>query len=247
MFTIILLLSAIHLAYGACTNIDSSLEQCAFSAPDGKRYDLKSFNTSTPLSYTTDAGIVYHMTVCSSVSLSGDPSTSVWQTSGGLDTVLTDICRQNVTSVGGPEKSQGDVEGFRITSRSVPGLPFNNIVDIDFICDPNIPSPGVGVSASGKQHTYAIVWKSAGACALTEGKEKGEFLGIGWIISIVFLGLVVLYLIVGIIVNKFVMKKESTEVIPNVHVWQSVGAHVKDGFKFTYRKIIRKDTTYTAV
>ncbi|PRP74618.1 hypothetical protein PROFUN_03540 [Planoprotostelium fungivorum] len=204
-------------------------------------YNLNNFKSTTGLSIPS-----------STLKKAGDPFVTVWNSNADASmAIISDICRQSLDQVGGAGKSQGDVQGFRIHAKAEQRF---LQVDIDFICDFDTPLPGVGVSATeptAASPGYHFVWKSIGACPVGEKRppppEDESHLGLGWILCIVFLSVLVAYFLIGIIVNKFVLKKESKEIIPNVHMWQSAGGLIKDGSKFTYRKVTRQDATYTAV
>jgi hypothetical protein len=59
----------------------------------------------------------------------------------------------------------------------------------------------------------------------------------GWIFIIILSSLLVLYLIGGVVYNKFVAHKEGKELIPNVEFWTALPGYVKDGHLFVWRKL----------
>ncbi|KAK7488281.1 hypothetical protein BaRGS_00020440 [Batillaria attramentaria] len=58
-------------------------------------------------------------------------------------------------------------------------------------------------------------------------------LSIGTILCMAFVGLLIVYIGVGIAIQKGVRKAQGKEVIPNYSLWSSVPGLVKDGVKFT--------------
>ncbi|GAB1600219.1 uncharacterized protein LOC115215234 [Argonauta hians] len=58
-------------------------------------------------------------------------------------------------------------------------------------------------------------------------------LSTGTIICIVFLCVVILYLVLGTVINKFVRHATGLEVIPNVSMWKSCAGYIHDGFLFS--------------
>ncbi|WAQ94373.1 hypothetical protein MAR_006844 [Mya arenaria] len=60
-------------------------------------------------------------------------------------------------------------------------------------------------------------------------------------------GVLVSYLIGGILFMKFVKKAEGSEAIPNKGFWASIPRNVVNGCKFTVSKIRRKDVTYDQI
>ena len=59
----------------------------------------------------------------------------------------------------------------------------------------------------------------------------------GWIFVIIILVGFVTYMIVGVIVKKFVFKSEGMEVIPNHSFWADLPGLVKDGAVYFFNKL----------
>jgi len=116
---------------------------------------------------------------------------------------------------------------------------------IEFICN---PGSGVG---SGLQpanpveaptHSYHLQWSTQYACPTggNNGGNSGGKGGIagGWIFIIILIGVMFLYLIIGVAVKKFVFHSNGIELIPNVTFWMALPGLVKDGNLFVVRKAL---------
>jgi len=120
-------------------------------------------------------------------------------------------------------------------------------VIVNFFCDLTAVAltPSIEVTKMGDDH-WSIDWKSKEVCNINlTGPSK---LSGGWILIIVVLCVLVAYLVIGVIVNKFVRKKEGPEMIPNHEFWSSLPGLIKDGFTFVINKIRGKSgTSYSSV
>jgi len=152
---------------------------------------------------------------------------------------------------GVPVWEQGNVptgtEGFRLNynkkGETDPEYPNPRNTTIDFFCDPT-QDPGQLVGASNPEspaHSYHLEWRTKYACAVAPppdnggGDDKGG-ISVGWILIIIFFGVLVLYFAIGALVCKFALKKEGIEIIPNHGFWLALPGLVKDGNLFVVRK-----------
>jgi len=108
--------------------------------------------------------------------------------------------------------------------------------EIDFICDPNAGIGQPAYKSEGPTHHYVFTWNTAYACPVGSTGSKGG-LSVGSILLIVLLVLVVVYLIGGILFNKFRRQLGGIELIPNVTFWSSIPGLVKDGVLFIVNKV----------
>jgi len=117
---------------------------------------------------------------------------------------------------------------------------------IDFTCNPNA---GAGTPVFVKQPDgslhYDFTWDTAHACPLAVGGAGG--LSGGWIFVIILLCLVVVYIVAGIILNKFVRHQSGLDLIPNFEFWKSLPGLVKDGVFFILRPCLGNRGGYTNV
>eukprot|EP01088_Endostelium_zonatum_P011420 TRINITY_DN25554_c0_g1_i1.p1 TRINITY_DN25554_c0_g1~~TRINITY_DN25554_c0_g1_i1.p1 ORF type:complete len:275 (-),score=61.05 TRINITY_DN25554_c0_g1_i1:65-889(-) len=156
----------------------------------------------------------------------------------------------------------GDVKGFRL-SYNKKGEPDRVLpprsATIDFVCDATLDPGALAAKNPDEEptHSYHLEWRTKYACGGSPpsppnnggGDDEGG-LSVGWILIIVFFGLLVLYFLIGAGVQKFYFKSEGVEIIPNHGFWFAFPGLVKDGNVYTYRKIsglIRRDGGYSSV
>jgi len=105
--------------------------------------------------------------------------------------------------------------------------------EIDFICD---ATAGIGAPKyvlENPQHHYTFAWQSQFACPGTGGGGISP----GSILLIIVVCLIVVYLVAGLIFNKFKRGLNGIELIPNVTFWTSIPGLVKDGVMFIVNKV----------
>jgi len=109
-------------------------------------------------------------------------------------------------------------------------------MEIDFSCK---VGSGDGlpqfVNEDPKLH-YNFLWVTEYACGpLPSG--SATVISVGSILLIIFFCLLVLYVVVGLLVNKFYFKKEGLDIIPQKDFWFALPFLVKDGVMFIVHKI----------
>jgi len=104
-------------------------------------------------------------------------------------------------------------------------------------------APGIGTMANvnndkdSKLFTTALTSKYA-CFSDGGGGNSSKGLSIGSILCITILVLLIVYLVAGILINKYVRKVEAGEsVVPNHSFWSALPGYVKDGCSFTVSKI----------
>jgi len=108
-----------------------------------------------------------------------------------------------------------------------------------FFCDMQVDQGAPTYSREGMLDYY-FSWTTKYACPLNGGRKVGkqqEGLSGGAIILIVLLVCVVVYLVGGVLVNRYVRHKEGPDLLPNREFWIMLPGLVKDGCYFTYTKI----------
>jgi len=116
----------------------------------------------------------------------------------------------------------------------------NRQFEIDLACD---PKAGVGAPVfSGESPTlhYNFLWTSAYGCPKNGGGSGGGGLSGGSIFLILLLVLAVVYLVAGVLFNKFKRQASGVELIPNVGFWTSLPGLVKDGVLFIVHKFTKR-------
>ena len=85
---------------------------------------------------------------------------------------------------------------------------------------------------------YVFTFTSPDVC-----KAESHFPLTGIILLGILVIIVLLYLIVGLLVNTFIKQKRGIEVIPHYEMWKELPSLIKDGFLFTFT-CKRKGSTY---
>ncbi|XP_067650656.1 uncharacterized protein [Haliotis asinina] len=114
---------------------------------------------------------------------------------------------------------------------------FTRTAIITLVCDKTVEgtlkATGEKPAKSGK---YLMTLTSKYACESSGSDVPGTYtLSVGSIIVITFVSLLVVYVAVGVSVQKFVRKAEGKEVIPNLGLWASLPGLIKAGFIFTVK------------
>jgi len=131
-------------------------------------------------------------------------------------------------------------EGFGLTAEFIQG-DLDRKMEIDFICDPNAGTGSPSFKNEAPTHHYNFQWTSQYACPV-----KGGALSPGSIMLIIVLCLIVIYVVGGILFNRFKRQLTGIEMIPNVEFWISIPGLVKDGVMFLVNKITKRGQ-YTQV
>jgi len=125
-------------------------------------------------------------------------------------------------------------ENFGLTAEYAQG-DLDRRMEIDFSCDPNAGTGSPAFKNEGPTHHYNFVWSSQYACPVKAGG-----LSPGSIMLIIIASLLVIYLVAGILFNKFKRQLGGIEMIPNVEFWISIPGLVKDGVMFLINKITKR-------
>jgi len=114
-------------------------------------------------------------------------------------------------------------------------------MQINLLCD---KSAGVGTPTvtSTANSDFKFDWKTSVACSGGGGGITG-----GEVFLIILFCGAALYVIVGVIVNRFVRHMNGIEMLPNVAFWGGVFGLIKDGGRFIMLKTCRRGATYQQV
>ncbi|XP_067649953.1 cation-dependent mannose-6-phosphate receptor-like [Haliotis asinina] len=82
---------------------------------------------------------------------------------------------------------------------------------------------------------YYLTLHSKYACPATEGGGENGPVSIGTIVVIAISGCVIIYIVGGVIFQKFVRKASGAELLPNYNFWYSVFGTIHTGFLFVFR------------
>jgi len=115
---------------------------------------------------------------------------------------------------------------------------------ITLICD---KSAGTGspTYVSNANNIFKYDWKTSVAC--TGGTGIGGGITGGEVFLIIFFCGIALYVVVGVIVNRFVRKMNGIEMLPNVAFWGGFFGLIKDGGRFITLKTCRRGSSYQQV
>jgi len=119
---------------------------------------------------------------------------------------------------------------------------------VKMVCSTN---DGIGTltatdSSNDEQHLF-LKLESKYACFIPTSHSNK--LSTGTILCILFFVFVFLYIVLGIILNKYVRKLETAEYFPNIVFWREFPSLVKGGTVFTYNKLkgLRKGEDYEKI
>ncbi|XP_006822110.1 cation-dependent mannose-6-phosphate receptor-like [Saccoglossus kowalevskii] len=105
----------------------------------------------------------------------------------------------------------------------------SSIVTYKCNCDADSPI----LLALGETSPLKYEYKITSMHACVQACPPKEALSTGGILCIIFFVLVFVYFVGGILINKFVLKRENgRDLIPNVEFWSDLPYLIKDGFLF---------------
>jgi len=104
---------------------------------------------------------------------------------------------------------------------------------VKLICDPNA---GESDNLHGEGNLKTMVAHSKHAC-LTDGVNGA--ISLGTIIIISLCVIVIVYLVAGVLYNRFMKDQSGVEMLPHLEFWQSVPLLVKDGAVYTLVSVQR--------
>eukprot|EP01126_Amoeba_proteus_P005150 TRINITY_DN11702_c0_g1_i60.p1 TRINITY_DN11702_c0_g1~~TRINITY_DN11702_c0_g1_i60.p1 ORF type:complete len:232 (+),score=35.71 TRINITY_DN11702_c0_g1_i60:68-763(+) len=213
------LLLTISLVFGV---ISAQNPHCQTVSKDGSEYDLSGINE--PVTCTDSLGYQYSITLCQNTGSCGEYPTCGY-------------CQQDdkwyycvgTTMILEGQKKDG---GKGVTIKSVEGEDGREGM-VQITCDPNagIMDDIQCTSSNGRLDAYKATFRSSLACPLPDTLSGGS------IFMIILLVLLVVYWVVGLLVNRFYFGETSFEVLPNLAFWTSLPGLVKDGILFSLTKV----------
>ncbi|KAL9966513.1 hypothetical protein ACROYT_G024599 [Oculina patagonica] len=145
--------------------------------------------------------------------------------------VLADIGEQETADFSYSSTSGTCVLSFK--GKAIPGgTESSSSTDVILQCDPHEEGKLESVTDPIQQDDLfqmPLTLRSKYACPVKSGLSTGS------ILIIVFISLLVVYLVAGILFNKFHKGATGKEVIPNVSFWADFPLLVKDGAVFSYQ------------
>ncbi|CAL1534096.1 unnamed protein product [Lymnaea stagnalis] len=94
----------------------------------------------------------------------------------------------------------------------------------------------IEIQGEGQTGHYGFKLNSKKCCAIAGGVTIEVSISVGSVLVIVFFVLLIVYLIAGIIFQKFVRKAEGKEILPNFSFWSGFPSLVRDGVFFIIRR-----------
>jgi len=215
-------------------------------------YDLTGLKDATKGAdqQTRDAGgNTYYYRPCqvlqeTQCAIASDPSPAVCQKDTRKIPQFHDCGSMN--QVSWSARSQGENTGFKIQFK---GGEEDRMSDVEFVCDHNA-NPGTFVTASPAEnptHFYHLIYTTKFACPQGgdggdgggggggDGGDDGGISG-GWIFIIILICLTVVYLVGGVLWNRFRRDLRGLEMIPNYHFWVALPGLVIAGNIYLWRK-----------
>jgi len=110
------------------------------------------------------------------------------------------------------------------------------------------PLPGQLYELNGTPNIYGLQFTSPYCCpnGLRPGVGGGGF-DYGWIFVIIVFSAAAVYLLGGVIVNRFVFHHEGLQMIPNVDFWVASPGLMKDGVMYVVNKVRGGQSGYSRV
>jgi len=116
---------------------------------------------------------------------------------------------------------------------------------MNVLCDKNTPRTTSPVLKQGAPN-YIFEIRSQYGCAIASSDAGG--LSLGWILIIILTVSVTVYLVGGVLFNKFARKQDtSVRLLPNLDFWSSLPALIMDGVRYTVRRVRNPRGNYTTV
>lgn len=227
-----------------------SAEEFCEGTVDSIKYDLSGLAKEVPGTIPlVGSDYTYYFRLCGVIS--GD------DVSGCLEQSKDSVACQHVNSGIGnePFKSLGDLSTAKYEALAGLGSPEgfqivysggweDRTVTIEFHCNKTVKGKEGLVTDPTEPITkqYHIVWNTPYGCEeqpkppKKKGGSKGNWATdhIGAILLIILLVVIVCYLVFGTLVNKFALKKEGIEILPNARFWMALPFLVIDGHKYVF-------------
>ncbi|CAF1099877.1 unnamed protein product [Rotaria sordida] len=126
------------------------------------------------------------------------------------------------------ENPQGPGTGIVMTMRNALCNSGGRFVNVTFICDKSIKQPTKMNVVEDPKCKFTIIIIAAEACPIKEGITGGA------IFIIILFVLIIIYLVCGILYNRYKQNQTGLAVIPNLSFWLLLGGMFVNGCKFTW-------------
>ncbi|PAA76741.1 hypothetical protein BOX15_Mlig017316g1, partial [Macrostomum lignano] len=210
------------------------LSSCSCRLTDGQFIDLSPLQ-STPgpaFNYKAADGYTYQFNPCLPFQCgSGQTDAAVCQEMLRIIYTYTDFGAQKSAKFGiDPTNSQ-------LYLRYLSG-DSTRTTTVNLVCDKNSAESSVSTQgASGNQLTMDL--RSRYACpTATDGSNGGGMSG-GDVLLIIFFCLVTVYLLAGILFNRYSRQRSGLQMVPNLEFWMSLPGLAADGAVFTFLELKR--------
>jgi len=111
-------------------------------------------------------------------------------------------------------------------------------MEIYFLCDPSA-GQGTPTLVSNSNNDFKFNWPTNLGCTAPVESSPTGITGGGIFLILLFCG-AALYLVIGVVVNKFVRHQSGIEMIPNIAFWTGFLGLIKDGGKFITLKTCKR-------
>jgi hypothetical protein len=222
--------------------IDSELDSCRQTFGSNK-YDLNQLSHLTILG--EDLGYKYALTPCGLV-----PTDQCGQHPFPLDPGMT-ACQQNKAilrfesamgfldgygkspNIEFSENDDGPGTGVIMTMRNAICGANERLVNVIFICDKSVEKPTNMDVKEDPPCTFTIKVRAAGACP-TGGSIFGGGITGGAVFVIILLVLIVVYVVGGVLYNRFKNQEKGLALLPHPSFWVLLFGLFRDGCKTTW-------------
>jgi len=242
MYLLVVMTVVIHGETTSC----NAIGQCGCELPNGEsKVDLSPITKISPVAPAFTINSEFSTTrydPCRSFDCLSSADSRVCQTTQLIPSTSTNYGKDVTYSYDDIAKQVTFTYHYTDTS----GQSFKTYVKM--VCSTN---DGIGTltatdSSNDEQHLF-LKLESKYACFIPTSHSNK--LSTGTILCILFFVFVFLYILLGIILNKYVRKLETAEYFPNIVFWREFPSLVKGGTVFTYNKLkgLRKGEDYEKI
>lgn len=242
----------------ACSQDCHPLDQCSCKLDSGKIISLweidKGFGKSYTLQDAGERGFTYQYSPCIGLSL---PKS---ECNGALLCQEQNSDKFALAFNSGPVKTLYDPinkEYQFMYTGSTTKTTSARLTTVVLACNQaSLPDPAFSAVAENPTGTYTLSVTTKCACPgqckyspkpKPNPPSSSSKLSTGSILCILFFVFLIIYVIGGLLINKYVRHKEGSEIVPNRDFWKDVPSLIKDGSMFTYQKISGKGSEYERI
>ncbi|XP_045169725.2 uncharacterized protein LOC123532367 [Mercenaria mercenaria] len=230
--------------------LPNDLQGCSCKFSDGSGIiDLTSLGTSDNTPRFKDVQgqdtNVYSFSACNSFTEGTCEDAAMCMTEEGYQTVIGEP---------GRTMFRYSPDSETVTAAYVVRGSLIKVSEVELICDPNACNPvftPLGQSSVGLFNfklTHACscpgLCNENGPINCSQNSSNGSAFGPGAIIIVVLFGIIIVYLVGGVVFQKVKNKASGTDLIPNKDIWKGLIGLITGGIMFTFNKCLPKRFRY---